>query len=430
MILTRATRFSLLVVLAVLASFATAAAQGTVAPGSDYFQTIPGNGDSSGNFSNAVSRTALSSASAGTAEFYARVLRLSHNGDSTKNGQIVASVTASSKGNLEEDIYANSDGSGFTQIGAITDPDFADGLCCATLYELPSQIGSLTPGTLLWAGSVGKPTTKKDPMQVKIYQSSDQGLTWSYLSNCATATNVRIQRGGLWEPQFTIATDGALVCFYSDETQPGHSQLIHQVRSYDGTRWHDSTFTVAGSNPADRPGMPVVTILPSGTYFMTYEVCGPPACAVFYRTSRDGWNWGDPTNLGTEIVTAAGQWFEHAPTNAWAPSATSSNGTILVVGQMMYDPSEAVFSGVVSSGNGITIFTNDSADGSGTWSTMPAPVRVPDAYNNFCPNYSSPLLPSTDGMSVLELASDYVDYANSTGQPLCKMYYGSGAIIH
>jgi hypothetical protein len=102
--------------------------------------------------------------------------------------------------------------------------------------------------------------------------------------------------------------------------------------------------------------------------------------------------------------------------NAWVPSTSSPNGTILVVGQMMYDPS-----GAISAGNGITIFTNQTANGSGPWSTMTAPVQVPDAFNNYCPNYSSPLLPSADGRGLLEFASDY---AGAT----CTMFYATAPI--
>ncbi len=360
----------------------------------------------------AQSGTQLSSGSA----LYARLLRLSYNPQASLNGGIVASVNAFPGSGAEEDIYSSTDGVKFTQIGAITDPDFAGGLCCGTLYELPSKVGALAPGTLLWAGSVGQSSTTQ-AMQIKVYQSADQGKTWSYLSNCAKGTNPGTTSGGLWEPQFTVAGDGALVCIYSDETQAGHSQLLRQIRSYDGINWQDATFTVASSVQADRPGMAVVTKLPSGTYFMSYELCGPAACTVFYRTSADGWNWGDATNMGTKVATAAGQYFEHAPTNAWAPSAASSNGTILLVGQVMNESNNAV-----SSGNGITIFTNHSADGSGPWSTMPAPVQVPAAYDNYCPNYSSPLLPSIDGQSVLEFASRY---SGAT----CLMYYATAPIL-
>lgn len=254
-------------------------------------------------------------------------------------------------------------------------------------------------------------------MQLKVYQSSDGGVTWQYLSNCATASKPANVSGGLWEPQFTVAADGALVCLYSDETQTGYSQLIRQTRSYDGLNWQNATNTIASAISSDRPGMVGVTILPSGTYFMTNELCGPAACTVFYRTSPDGWSWGDATNMGTRLTSATGQYFEHAPTNAWAPSATSANGTILVTAQMMYESN-----GTVSAGNGSTIFVNHSADGSGTWTTMPSPVPLTDAYDNYCPNYSSPLLPSTDGGSLLEFASDYLSGT-------CVMYYGTGPIL-
>jgi len=360
----------------------------------------------------AQTKTALSS----NAALYARVLRLSHNSDPTKNGQVVVSVTAFPNGANEEDIYASSDGVSFARVGAVQDPDFSGGLCCGTLYELPSQVGGLTPGTLLWSGSVGQNSTTQ-PMQLKVYQSADQGKTWTYLSNTATAAKLSSVGGGLWEPQFEVAGDGALVCIYSDETQAGHSQILHQIRSYDGIHWQDSTFTVASSIQSDRPGMPVVVKLPSGSYFMSYELCGPAACTVFSRTSVDGWNWGDATNMGTRVASATGQWFEHAPTSVWSPSATSANGTLLLTGQLLYESN-----GTLSGSSGGAIFANRTADGSGSWTTMPAPVKIADAYDNYCPNYSSPLLPSVDGQSVLEFASDYVG-------SVCTMYYGSGAVL-
>jgi len=356
-------------------------------------------------------KTLLSSSTA----LYARVVRMSHSSNSALNGRIVASVTAFVSGVGEEDIYASSDGTSFAKIGAVTDSDFAGGLCCGTLYELPSKVGSLPAGTLIYSGSVGQGSTTA-AMKIKVYASQDGGATWSYLSTPAVTTKPGTTGGGLWEPQFTIATDGALVVVYSDETVSGHSQLLKQMRSYDGATWQDAAYTVALSSQSGRPGMAIINTLPGGLYFMTYEVCGTSSCMAYYRTSADGWNWGDALNVGTKIVSTTGQYFEHAPTNVWAAASSNPNGTILVTGQMLYESN-----GSVSSGNGKTIFVNHSADGSGTWTTMTAPVAVPTAYDNYCPNYSSPLLPSTDGTSVLEFASDYV---GST----CVMYYASGTI--
>ncbi|MDR3737072.1 MAG: Ig-like domain-containing protein [Acidobacteriaceae bacterium] len=357
------------------------------------------------------SKTLLSSSTA----LYARLVRISHSTNAALSGRIVASVTAFQGGTSEEDIYASSDGATFTLEGAIHDSDFNGGLCCGTLFELPQQVGSLPAGTLIWSGSIGQNSTTQ-AMQLKVYASQDGGVTWAYLSTLAVTTKVGTTGGGLWEPQFTVATDGALVAVFSDETVSGHSQLLRQMRSYDGVKWQDSTYTVATTTQSDRPGMAVINVLPSGVYFMSYEMCGPASCTAFYRTSTDGWNWGDSTNAGTRIVSTTGQYFEHAPTNAWAPSTVNPNGTILLTGQLLYESN-----GTLSSGNGSTIFVNHSADGSGSWTTMPAPIKVPNAYDNYCPNYSSPMLPSVDGQSVLEFASDYVGTT-------CVMYYGSGAI--
>jgi hypothetical protein len=93
----------------------------------------------------------------------------------------------------------------------------------------------------------------------------------------------------------------------------------------------------------------------------------------------------------------------------------SSNGAILVIGQVFFEST-----GAVSSQNGEVILENLSSDGnSGSWFPISAPVQVPNVYDNFCPNYSSALLPATDGSSILELTSAY----NSSGT--CGGYYAS-----
>ena len=349
--------------------------------------------------------TALTSSAA----LYPRLVRLSYNTNKAQDGTIIASVINPYGLGGDAEFYSSSNGTSFSLLGKIQDPDFATGLCCGTLIELPSEVGSLSAGTLLWAGSVGQNATNRS-MQIKVYESSDSGMTWSYLSNCDASANT----GGIWEPQFLIADDGALVCVFSDESQAGYSQILNRARSYDGVNWRDYTYTIASTVPTDRPGMAVVSKLPSGSYFMTYELCGPAACTVFYRTSADGWNWGDATDVGEKVATADGQYFEHAPTNTWAPVTGSATGQILLVGQMLYNAD-----GSVATGNGETIFANTASDGSGPWSTLAAPVSVPDAYNNYCPNYSSALLPSTDGAEVLEFADDYVE-------GVCTMYFASG----
>ncbi len=361
----------------------------------------------------AQARTALSAHEA----LYPRVVRLTHNALTSNNGILVSSVTAFPGGSGQEDIFQSSNGIAFAPVGSVTDAAFGSGLCCGTLYELPSPIGALPRGTLLWAGSVGG-DTPSIPMQIRIYQSTDQGVTWTYLSNCATGT-VNRSVGGLWEPQFTVANSGELVCFYSDETLAGFSQLIQAVRSSDGIHWSTPAPAVASTVAADRPGMAVVTALPNGQFFMTYELCGAAACAVNSKTSPDGVNWTLASNLGNRIQTASNQWFEHTPMNAWAPATGFSNGRLFVVGQLL------IHDGGIDPDNGRAVFVNDSLDGSLPWTLLPAPVNIlnPPATSNVCQNYSSPLLPSADGSSLLELASDY---DSSSGTPVCTTFFATG----
>ncbi|NJP15358.1 exo-alpha-sialidase [Streptomyces sp. WAC00469] len=348
----------------------------------------------------------------GTA-LYPRVVRLAHNGDA--NGRILASVVTFDGDDGIGAIHESTDGGAtFRQVGKVADPDSAagQGLCCTTLFELPRQVGDLPAGTLLWASSAGQDEQDRR-MALRIWRSNDVGRTWSYLSSCAVAGGT----GGLWEPEFSVAADGALVCHYSDETDPAHSQKLVAVRSYDGIHWQDRHDTVASSWQPDRPGMPVVRQLPNGTYFMTYEICNPGGqyqCVVHYRTSPDGWDWGDPTYLGIRPETADGRYFRATPTIAWAPGG-GPNGRILLIGQRLLNRD-----GSVADGSGRTILTNAN-NGEGPWTAVDAPVNVPNPEVNYCQNYSSPLLPSEDGTQVLELASDF-------DGSVCRTYYATGPL--
>jgi hypothetical protein len=206
--------------------------------------------------------------------------------------------------------------------------------------------------------------------------------------------------------------------FWSDETYLCCSQKLSKIRTSDGVTWRDSSDAVATTAPSDRPGMIVVSKLPTGEYFMSYEICGDPItgpkCAAYYRMSRDGWNYGPPSDRGKRIETADGQYFEHAPANIWSPSPLSPNGVILVVGQVLHNHDNSV-----AQQNGRVLFENTLLDGSGPWSKIKAPVEVPNSYDNPCPNYSSALLPVQDGAALLEFAADY--YALKQ----CGMYFAT-----
>lgn len=324
---------------------------------------------------------------------YPRLVRVEH-GTPAANGWILASTNA-------QIFVSKDDGRTFSPLSEVPTRPGSRFKCCETLFEIPKTVGSLRAGTLLFAGSYesgAQPT-------IEIYTSTDEGLHWTYHSTPVGGSGEK-GHGGLWEPEFSVARDGALVMFWSDETFLCCSQKLAKIRTLDGSTWKDESDAVTTTTEGDRPGMIIVREMPTGLYFMSYEICGDPVsghkCAVYYRTSRDGWNYGPASNLGQRIETADGKFLEHAPANIWSPSPLSANGVILIVGQVLHNAD-----GSVASQNGQVLFVNPLLDGSGPWTMIPAPVQVPNSYDNYCPNYSSALLPVDGGKALLELASDY-----------------------
>ena len=102
-------------------------------------------------------------------------------------------------------------------------------------------------------------------------------------------------------------------------------------------------------------------------------------------------------------------------TLAFSP-APGANGRFFMLGQMTYESN-----GTVAGENGSVVFVT-SENGSRPWYTVPAPVPVPNAYDNFCPNYSSTLLPVDDGTVGLEIASRW-------DGTVCRPYFARGPLI-
>ncbi|MES2160233.1 MAG: exo-alpha-sialidase [Pseudomonadota bacterium] len=357
---------------------------------------------------------------------YPRLLRQTHHGDAALNGRLLASVTATENGQPAAAFYASDDqGGSFKRISAIVDAEFAKGpkgRCCGTLYELPVRIGALPAGTLLYSASVGE-SRYGVAMENRIYQSGDGGAHWRYLSACGTARIPKNQQtSGIWEPEFAIAQSGELVCYYSDETLAGHSQVLVQITSRDAIHWSAPKIIVAGDDPNARPGMAVVRRLPNGGYLMTYENCylGPLDCSLHIKRSPDGLDWGDPNDPGDRPQTVAGQFFRHAPSLTWMPVDGRPQGMVVAIGQILVGRDGQPD----ADGNGKTMFVNSDPDVRGTWTAVPTPVALqrPILLSNGCQNYSSPLLPSVDGKRLAMLQSDGAE------DPTCRTRFGSAAI--
>ncbi len=331
------------------------------------------------------------------------------------NGAIYASlVTGQPNGVFGGSIFESTDdGLTFTRVGGIDDAVLNTGDCCATLYELPRALGALPAGTLLWATSVGQGAATNH-MSIVMWASTDHGRTWTRQSTIVAAAQPVSCGGlscGLWEPELVMLDDGTLVCHFSDETSAAHSQYLAERRTSDGVTWSASRATVAPANAAARPGMANVRRMPNGTYVMSYEVCGTDACNVHVRASADGWDWGDPNDIGARPTTVDGRYFVHAPTLAYDAS-DGANGRFFLVGQLA--------GGGTADENGSILLANTESATHG-WYELAAPVAVPNAYDNFCPNYSSPLLPLDHGAAVLEIATRYDGNA-------CNAYFARGPL--
>jgi hypothetical protein len=74
----------------------------------------------------------------------------------------------------------------------------------------------------------------------------------------------------------------------------------------------------------------------------------------------------------------------------------------------------------VAPGNGQVVLAN-SEGGNVSWWELAAPVPVKAPYDNFCPNYSSPLLPLDGGAIGLELASQW-------DGSVCRAYFARGLL--
>lgn len=340
---------------------------------------------------------------------YPRVVRLAHNAEA--NDRLLASVVSfdgtSGFGSIWE---STDDGATFSQISTVLDEatETGEGLCCATLFELPRAVGDLPEGTLLWSASVGQDEGEDRRMSIRIWASTDVGRSWERIAITAVAEN----EGGLWEPEFAVADDGELVLWFCDETDgENHSQRIVQQTSTDALTWTDPVPIIELEDPTARPGMPNVRRLRTGRWAMTYEICGPQDhCRSYVRTSDDPREWGPATSRDRVIRAVDGTEPRHTPT-----LLVDEDGSVLLGAQMHYTAD-----GELSEHNGQVVLRarNRSLEGRIRWVVETAPVPVQDPWDNYCPNYS-PTFVRTDSGHLLEITTAPTD------EGVCRPWYGS-----
>jgi BNR/Asp-box repeat len=337
---------------------------------------------------------------------YPRVIRLSHDGRAS--GTLIATFDVFVENTDRVVIFRSvDDGRTWSRLAMLSDTDYAGRMCCATLFELPTSMGHQPAGTLLLAESAGAADALEH--EIKVFRSANRGESWTYLSSCASGA------GGLWEPSFSIDGAGQLVCYFSDERQITYSQFLGHVVSTDGGQtWSDEHVDVAVPDDLTRPGMATVVPLPSGRYLMSFEVCGRPNCEVHLKSSADGDDWGEPTNLGERVQTAEGLYAGHSPYLVWT-SEGNPQGTLLLSSQDLFEPD-----GLVAPESRRALLVNRQG-GTGPWSLASAPVSVPQGGPD-CANYSSPLLAEPADQGVVMLAAVGLDNGG------CEIRYGRAPI--
>jgi len=302
---------------------------------------------------------------------YATVVVLEHQKNPSDNGRMLLAF----EGNGGIPIYESTDhGASWHFVADAQDSTGVDPSRCHLqwqphLQEMPRTQFGIPAGTvLLSASTVCRPAGSNfrgQEMYLRLFTSNDFGRSWSYRSTYAESKN----GSPVWEPNLLILDDGTFVEFYSDETHKaeGYNQLLsHKVSKDGGKTWGPEVFDTALPGGVERPGMVIIARLPDGRYIYSYEdVDGPVLNQVHVKFSRDGLDWGDPTDRGTPVQSMSGQYPENTPNVFWFPIG-GKKGTLVVTSRSTGGPA--------ADAAGNTLFWNNNL-GEGPWWTAPTPVQ-------------------------------------------------------
>ncbi|MBO4355266.1 MAG: exo-alpha-sialidase [Clostridia bacterium] len=262
---------------------------------------------------------------------YPTMIELCHQSDESKNGILLATGERWLDDNNCR-IYRSTDkGESFETIAVVKD-DLHKGTRTSyapCLFELPRAVGDMPAGTIiLGSDCINDGWTK---VYIVLFKSLDQGETWEAFAEIAGGPK---DNGGVWEPSFIVTDDGTLVCYYSDERDPAHSQKLVYRASKDGVKWDKAVDIVSLSNGGLRPGMPVVTRMADGRYIMVYEIVGLAGNPVYYKISEDGLDWGSPASMGKK-VSAGSDSLAATPWISYCPEIGGENGMLMLTGWRM-----------------------------------------------------------------------------------------------
>lgn len=259
---------------------------------------------------------------------YPTIICLSHNEDN--NGKLLSTFEVFDKGNTKFRIMESDDkGNSWKEISIVTEtlnPEL-QAAWEPCLFELPKDIGNFKEGTII-LGEISLDDGCKSKTQLSIFASTDCGKSWKEISIVDEAGGTG---DGIWEPWF-VYEDGYVYCFYSDDSDPVYSQTIVYKRSSDLINWSDKVPVVVNKNTLDRPGMPVITKMGNGKYYLCYELLSDgnnKPCRYKISDSISEWDINDE---GTEIIANCNRELHTSPVCLWIPEG-GKNGTLIVTAE-------------------------------------------------------------------------------------------------
>ena len=179
---------------------------------------------------------------------------------------------------------------------------------------------------------------------LELYASADNGSTWKLRRTIAKGGSYSTT--AIWEPNLLLA-NGTLICYYSDSRDSAHSQKLSLQYSTNGVTWSAQQNVVALSPETLRPGMPVVSRLANGNYFLTYEVVNEASdTPTYFQISSNPLSWNS-TSIGTLIG-----------------SGGSPYNTVLPDGTLLFN----------DYGSGNVLINTDN--GAGSWTSVITPIQA------------------------------------------------------
>ncbi len=335
---------------------------------------------------------------------YPSIIELQHQPGGVNNGMLYATGERWIDDHMCP-IYCSADGgTTWAELGEVKDKSHkaVRTAFAPCLYELPVQVGEMPAGTLiLGANSIDSAWRN---IYVVLYRSYDLGRTWEAFATVGASEGT----GGYWEANFACTDDGTLICYFSDDTDPFHSQKLVLRYTKDGENWSDFVETVALNDGGLRPGMPVVTKMGNGQYFMAYEIVGMANNPVYYKITDDPLDWGDPAEVGERLM-AGRKGLAATPWCTWIP-AGGECGTLIVTGWRM---------SAGKSDTGSDIFL--SFDYGKTWTAMDNYYSYEWYSDNDTWGYSASTFFSQDGETLYYMANPKGDIDRSTWYTLYKI---------